>query len=152
MSRLTKAGGAKLRKAHEDDPAAQPTPADDGQAATAQAAPPTPATASENASISASENAGEKASGNASGNRARKKTPSSQRQKSRQPRRAGRPKGPDRVPLSVRILAETDARLTTAVEATGWNPQTIVDRALAQYLDTLKISADGMHGGSPGTP
>lgn len=148
MSRLTKAGGAKLRKAREDDPAAQPAPVDDDPAAPAEVDPPAPVTAS----ISASGNAGEKASGNASGNRARKKTPSSRRQKSRQPRRAGRPKGPDRVPLSVRILAETDARLTTAVELTGWNPQTIVDRALAQYLDTLEISADGMHGGSPGTP
>lgn len=49
-------------------------------------------------------------------------------------RRVGRPRGPERVPLSVRILAETDERLTAAVEATGESPQYIVDEALSEYL------------------
>jgi len=54
-------------------------------------------------------------------------------------RRVGRPRGPARVPLTIRILASTDARLTMAVEATGESPQYIVDAALATYLDKLGI-------------
>lgn len=49
----------------------------------------------------------------------------------------GRPRGPERVPLTVRILAETDERLTAAVEATGKSPQYIVDEALAEHLARL---------------
>jgi hypothetical protein len=52
-------------------------------------------------------------------------------------RRVGRPRGPERAPLTVRILAETDERLTAAVEATGKSPQYIVDEALADYLARL---------------
>lgn len=52
-------------------------------------------------------------------------------------RRVGRPRGPERVPLTVRILAATDERLTAAVEATGKSPQYIVDEALAEYLARL---------------
>jgi hypothetical protein len=55
-------------------------------------------------------------------------------------RRVGRPRGPDRVPLTIRILAETDDRLTVAVELTGESPQYIVDKALAGYLDALGIT------------
>jgi hypothetical protein len=55
-------------------------------------------------------------------------------------RRVGRPRGPERVALTVRILAATDARLTEAVETLGESPQYIVDAALAQYLDGLGIS------------
>lgn len=54
-------------------------------------------------------------------------------------RRPGRRRGPNRVPLTVRILVETDDRLTEAVEMTGQSPQYIVDAALAAYLDTLGI-------------
>ena len=54
-------------------------------------------------------------------------------------RRVGRPRGPERVALTVRILAATDARLTEAVETTGESPQYIVDAALTQYLDGLGI-------------
>ena len=50
----------------------------------------------------------------------------------------GRPRGPERVPLTVRILAATDERLTTAVEATGKSPQYIVDEALSEYLSRLE--------------
>jgi hypothetical protein len=52
-------------------------------------------------------------------------------------RRVGRPRGPERVPLTVRILSATDARLTAAVEDTGKSPQYIVDEALAEYLARL---------------
>jgi hypothetical protein len=52
-------------------------------------------------------------------------------------RRVGRPRGPERVPLTVRILAATDERLTAAVEATGKSPQYIVDEALSEYLARL---------------
>jgi len=41
------------------------------------------------------------------------------------------------MPLTVRILAATDERLTAAVEATGKSPQYIVDEALADYLSRL---------------
>jgi len=53
----------------------------------------------------------------------------------------GRPRGPERVPLTVRILAETDERLTAAVEATGKSPQYIVDEALSEYLSRLEVRA-----------
>lgn len=59
--------------------------------------------------------------------------------KGRSPRRPGRPRGPERVPLSVRILTANDRRLTAAVEETGLNPQTIVDQALDAYFKRLKI-------------
>lgn len=49
----------------------------------------------------------------------------------------GRPRGPERAPLTVRILKATDERLTVAVEATGENPQSIVDEALSEYLTRL---------------
>jgi hypothetical protein len=52
-------------------------------------------------------------------------------------RRVGRPRGPERVPLTVRILTVTDERLTAAVEATGKSPQYIVDEALSEYLARL---------------
>ena len=49
----------------------------------------------------------------------------------------GRPRGPERVPLTVRILTAVDERLTAAVEATGKSPQYIVDEALSEYLKRL---------------
>lgn len=52
-------------------------------------------------------------------------------------RRVGRPRGPERVALTIRILAATDARLTAAVEATGESPQYIVDAALSEHLGRL---------------
>jgi hypothetical protein len=54
-------------------------------------------------------------------------------------RRVGRPRGPDRVPLTIRIIAENDARLTAAVEQTGQSPQYIVDAALSAYFDALGL-------------
>ncbi|MEE1735062.1 hypothetical protein PUR49_00565 [Streptomyces sp. BE147] len=57
--------------------------------------------------------------------------------------RRGRPRGPERKPLSVRILPENDRRLTAAVEQTGLNPQTLVDQALEAYFRRLKIEDPG---------
>lgn len=61
----------------------------------------------------------------------------------RPPRRRGRPRGPERAMLSVRILAENDRKLTAAVEATGLNPQTLIDQALAAHFKRLKIEDPG---------
>jgi hypothetical protein len=58
-------------------------------------------------------------------------------------RRVGRPRGPARVSLSIRILAANDARLTAAVDATGQSPQYVVDAALKAYFDALGIPAGG---------
>jgi predicted transcriptional regulator len=55
----------------------------------------------------------------------------------RPPRRVGRPRGPERIALSVRILAELDARLTEEVERQGLSPQFLVDQALADYFARL---------------
>jgi hypothetical protein len=52
-------------------------------------------------------------------------------------RRVGKPRGPERVPLAVRILAATAERLTRAVEATGESPQYIVGEGLSEYLTRL---------------
>ncbi|MFI5614699.1 hypothetical protein [Amycolatopsis sp. NPDC051903] len=49
-------------------------------------------------------------------------------------RRIGRPAGPDRTPLTVRILDEIDQALTLAVEDTGKSPQYIADEALRSWL------------------
>jgi hypothetical protein len=54
-------------------------------------------------------------------------------------RRVGRPRGPERVPLTVRVLAATDERLTAAVNLTGQSPQYLVDAALAAYFDALGV-------------
>lgn len=70
------------------------------------------------------------------GNRASR---SAGRKAGRPRRRVGRPRGPERVPLTIRILAATDERLTAAVEMTGESPQYIVDAALAAYLDALGV-------------
>jgi hypothetical protein len=50
-----------------------------------------------------------------------------------------RQRGPERVALTVRVLAATDERLTAAVELTGQSPQYIVDAALAAYLAALDV-------------
>jgi hypothetical protein len=83
--------------------------------------------ASKPAIISASQNDGGKAASKAG------------EPASRPPRRVGRPRGPNRVALTVRILQATDDRLTAAVETTGRSPQYIVDEALARYLDSLGL-------------
>jgi hypothetical protein len=52
-------------------------------------------------------------------------------------RRTGRPRGPERVPLTVRILTEHDARLTAEVEVQGLSPQYLIERALSEYFARL---------------
>ncbi|OLM27887.1 hypothetical protein Ae717Ps2_7105 [Pseudonocardia sp. Ae717_Ps2] len=52
----------------------------------------------------------------------------------RRPRRVGRPRGPERVQLSTRILVDLDAALTDAVERSGLSPQPIVEEALRDWL------------------
>ncbi|WP_226367347.1 hypothetical protein [Pseudonocardia sp. ICBG162] len=52
----------------------------------------------------------------------------------RRPRRVGRPRGPERIQLSTRILVDLDAALTDAVERSGLSPQPIVEEALRDWL------------------
>lgn len=59
------------------------------------------------------------------------KTASSKKGKGR---RVGRPAGPARTPLTVRVLAEIDDALTDAVDDTGLSPQYIADEALSEWL------------------
>lgn len=51
----------------------------------------------------------------------------------------GRPAGPDRVPMSVRILNETDIRLDTAIAMTGQTLQDFVEAAVVAYMDALGV-------------
>ncbi|WP_332759284.1 hypothetical protein [Streptomyces sp. MT206] len=57
-------------------------------------------------------------------------------------RRVGRPKGPQRTALTVRILPDTNALLTKAVEELDLNPQSIVEEALLAYFKRHKIRLD----------
>lgn len=52
-------------------------------------------------------------------------------------RRLGRPRGPARVPLTVRILAAQDERLTAEVARQGLSPQYLVEQALSEYFTRL---------------
>lgn len=106
-------------------------------------------TASDLASVSASENDGANASVPAArpavvpASKPASSTASSKarRNAGKKQRRVGRPRGPERIPLTTRILASENARLTAAVEMTGESPQYILDAALKAYLDALGISA-----------
>jgi hypothetical protein len=91
------------------------------------------------ASITASGNAGIAADPLASGAAGQKASAAAGPHAGKPRRRAGRPRGPERVALTIRILAATDRRLTAAVEQTGQSPQYIVDAALAAYFDGLDI-------------
>ncbi|MBR7826246.1 hypothetical protein KDK95_08035 [Actinospica sp. MGRD01-02] len=57
-------------------------------------------------------------------------------------RRIGRPRGPVRVPLTVRILAAHNERLTAEVAAQGLSPQYLVEQALAEYFARLDDQRD----------
>jgi len=106
----------------------------------------------DNASLSASDNAGLSAvpvTGGKAGDSARGTAGSGAGTRAGRPaggkagkrvRRVGRPRGPDRVPLTIRVLAATDERLTAAVEITGESPQYVVEAALAAYFDALGIT------------
>jgi hypothetical protein len=75
---------------------------------------------------------------NTGGTASRKDVRKTGRKAGKRRRRVGRPRGPERVPLTVRILAATDERLTAAVDATGKSPQYLVDEALNEYLSRLE--------------
>jgi hypothetical protein len=100
--------------------------------------------ASENASLSAvpatGEKAGDSARGTASPGAGTRAGRPAGKKAGKRVRRVGRPRGPDRVPLTIRILAATDERLTAAVDITGESPQYVVETALAAYFDALGIT------------
>ncbi len=60
----------------------------------------------------------------------------------RPPRRRGRPRGLARKPLSIRIRAELDARLTDAVIETGQGPQELVEDGLELLFAKLDRERD----------
>lgn len=60
-----------------------------------------------------------------------------QAQPAHRARRVGRPRGPLRLPLNVRILATHDERLTAEVKRQGLSPQYIVEQALGEYFARL---------------
>jgi hypothetical protein len=67
---------------------------------------------------------------------------------SRPTRRVGRPAGPERRALNVRIRADLDQRLTQAVAETGQSPQPLVEDALRLLFAKL----DRQHKTPPGAP
>jgi len=54
------------------------------------------------------------------------------------PRRRGRPSGPDRVPLHVRVTLDVDALVTEIAASTGDGPQEIVEEAVRRYAAGLR--------------
>jgi hypothetical protein len=115
-----------------DVPAAAAVPAQ------AAAAPVVPAAVDGEAPVSASANASTNPNpAGKAGGRANVDQAEAAGKPKRAPRRPGRPKGPDRVALSVRILPHLDEQLTAEVEAQQLNPQTIVDQALTDYFARL---------------
>jgi hypothetical protein len=102
--------------------------------------------ASASASGTVSSGARRAASSTDSGSASRTDSPSAKRSAAnhargrgaeRPARRRGRPRGPDRVALNVRIRRELDDRLTAAVDQTGQGPQDLVEHALELLLDRL---------------
>ncbi|MFD9033329.1 hypothetical protein ACFVZW_19575 [Streptomyces sp. NPDC059567] len=65
-------------------------------------------------------------------------TPSSRKQLGLPPRRRGRPAGPTRVMMNVRVLLETDQLVTAIGETTGMGPQDVADAAIAHYAAHLR--------------
>ncbi|MFF8506415.1 hypothetical protein ACF07L_38125 [Streptomyces anulatus] len=72
-----------------------------------------------------------------------KQTSSPSSKRSRPARLPGRPRGPQRVPLTVRLLESTDRKLTEAVQQQQLNPQSIVEEALEAYFRRHKIKDPG---------
>lgn len=88
------------------------------------------ATASGRASSTGSRPAGRKSDKPAS----RSASSKASKAKTKRGRRVGRPAGPERTAITVRVLVENDQALTEAVAETGQSPQYIVDEALAAWL------------------
>ncbi|GAA1376791.1 hypothetical protein ACFPK5_00765 [Streptomyces beijiangensis] len=65
-------------------------------------------------------------------------TPTSRKQLGRPARKPGRPAGPTRVMMNVRVLLETDDLVTEMGEHTGMGPQHVTDAAIAHYAKYLR--------------
>jgi hypothetical protein len=65
-------------------------------------------------------------------------TPTSRKQLGLPPRKPGRPAGPTRVMMNVRVLLETDALVTEIGEHTGMGPQHVADAAIAHYAKYMR--------------
>lgn len=57
------------------------------------------------------------------------------------PRRLGRPQGPERIALTVRILLAHDELITQAHENEGLSPQTVIEQALTEWAKTRNYSS-----------
>lgn len=83
------------------------------------------ATGSRKGSGKTRESSGRKAGASASG-----------KASNRKPRRGvGRPAGPERQAITVRVLAEHDAKLTQAWDQEGMRPQQVIDAALGEWFE-----------------
>lgn len=60
--------------------------------------------------------------------------------------KVGRPKGPDRIARTVRLLEEHDRRLAAEVERQGLSQQYLIELALAEYFKRLDRQRRRMHG------
>lgn len=49
----------------------------------------------------------------------------------------GRPRGPERIARTVRLLKEQDRRLAVEVEQQGLSPQYLIEQALTEYFARL---------------
>jgi len=96
-----------------------------------------------NAGGSAGGNAGGSAGGNAGGIAADSAPVPEAGGRIRASRRVGRPRGPDRVKLSVRITRDLDDQLSRAVDQTSMSPQYIVEEALAKHFRSLGLKPKG---------
>lgn len=65
-------------------------------------------------------------------------TPTSRKQLGRPARKPGRPAGPTRVMMNVRVLLETDDLVTEIGTHTGMGPQHVADAAIAHYAKYLR--------------
>ncbi|WP_328753605.1 hypothetical protein OHT57_47115 (plasmid) [Streptomyces sp. NBC_00285] len=65
-------------------------------------------------------------------------TPTSRKELGLPPRKRGRPTGPTRVMMNVRVLLETDELVTAIGEAMGVGPQDVADAAIAYYAQHLR--------------
>lgn len=65
-------------------------------------------------------------------------TPTSRKSLGLEPRKLGRPAGPTRVMMNVRVLLETDALVTEIGGALGMGPQDVTDAAIAYYAAHLR--------------
>jgi hypothetical protein len=52
-------------------------------------------------------------------------------------RRIGRPRGPERIARTVRLLEAHDRRLAAEVERQGLSPQYLIEQALTEYFKRL---------------